>query len=585
MGLAGGVAAGVGHFVGYFRIGWYGIDVGATLWQLMRARRSPERARALLRRSPIYWREPIWLPLPGLGALLRLVAEEDYRAGVDECLFVISERRTQARRARVALAEITLLRLTKVKDLRDAAGAARELQWASAGDVPLYTPLLVAVPTLQALGMYADQHLAATLPYNRRRALEKLRDGASDLALIYSTMAGRVPAAMVGVGRRWGDLAQAKLDELRADARAADVIENPFVFNKPIEETEANLFVGRRDIVQQIEMSLLGGVAKPALVLWGPRRMGKTSVLLQLPRLLGPAFVPALIDMQAWETRESLAGFVRSLTRAACRALGRRSMKVKGLEFSDLTENPRSIFADWLREVDQQLGEERYLLLCLDEYERLEESVLREELPADVLDEMRHIIQHHQRIVIVLAGSHRPDEMKLRWPDVLISTKLIEVSYLREEEVRQLIAKPVPEFEVSYAPGSVERIIEVTRCQPNLVQTVCYELVEHLNRQGRREAGETDVVAAAEQALETAHLYFADMWDQLTASQRGVLRRLADSGDGATAEALARAPGVGPEQVDADLRALEARSIIEAADAGWRFQVPMVREWVRTRSA
>ena len=260
-------------------------------------------------------------------------------------------------------------------------------------------------------------------------------------------------------------------------------------------------------------------------------------------------------------------------------------MKVKGLEFSDLTENPRSIFADWLREVDQQLGEERYLLLCLDEYERLEESVLREELPADVLDEMRHIIQHHQRIVIVLAGSHRPDEMKLRWPDVLISTKLIEVSYLREEEVRQLIAKPVPEFEVSYAPGSVERIIEVTRCQPNLVQTVCYELVEHLNRQGRREAGETDVVAAAEQALETAHLYFADMWDQLTASQRGVLRRLADSGDGATAEALARAPGVGPEQVDADLRALEARSIIEAADAGWRFQVPMVREWVRTRSA
>ena len=81
---------------------------------------------------------------------------------------------------------------------------------------------------------------------------------------------------------------------------------NPFIFGQPIEETDTNLFVGRRDTVKEIEVSLLGGEQKPALVMWGPRRMGKTSVLLQLPRLLGPAFVPAFVDMQSVQVRESL---------------------------------------------------------------------------------------------------------------------------------------------------------------------------------------------------------------------------------------------------------------------------------------
>ena len=52
----------------------------------------------------------------------------------------------------------------------------------------------------------------------------------------------------------------------------------------------------------------------------------------------------------------------------------------------------------------EQLGHERHLLLCLDEFERLEASIREQRLPGELMDEIRHIIQHHPRIVLLFAG-------------------------------------------------------------------------------------------------------------------------------------------------------------------------------------
>lgn len=361
---------------------------------------------------------------------------------------------------------------------------------------------------------------------------------------------------------------------------------NPFVFGQPIEETETNLFVGRRDIVREIEVSLLGGSAKPTLVLWGPRRMGKTSVLLQLPRLLGSEFVPAFLDAQAMQVRENVGAFFQSITASASAALHRRGIPMPPLAAADLAENPFSVFATWVASVEERLGPRRHLLLCLDEFERIETSIREGRLPQELLDQFRHIIQHHARIVLLFAGSHRPDEMVLNWPDILISTKLIRVSYLHEQEARQLVTQPVPEFEVRYTPESVDGILAHTRCQPYLIQALCYELINHLNMEGRKEAAAADVELVTERALESAHLYFAEMWRQLDENLRTITRAISRSQGGIDVPHLAAEISADSEAVEAGLRTLTGRSIVEHDPAGhWRFQVPMVAEWVRTRGS
>jgi len=149
--------------------------------------------------------------------------------------------------------------------------------------------------------------------------------------------------------------------------------------------------------------------------------------------------------------------------------------------------------------------------------------------------------------------------------------------------VRQLVTSPVPEFPVTYEEGSVERIAEVTRGQPYLVQAVCYELINHLNVEGRREATVADVEAGVERALESAHLYFAEMWRQFTDEQRSLLRSLARAPGDATSEQLASRAGGSAEQAEQTLRTLESRGTVERAagdDVPWTFQVPLVQEWV-----
>lgn len=571
--------------IAYFRGEWYLIDAVATRWQLALARRAPKHAREYLRRSPIYWREPIWLTLPGLRAFLRLVGEQDFRAGVEECLFIISSRPSQSRDARLALMEIVADHLGDLNRVEEIAAVASELGHATAEQVALPGPLEEALPGLEQLAQHAEQHLTAVLPHNQRRALEKLRDGADDLARRLALSRDSISRMLVRVAAKWRAVAEAALQEMGEEEADAGYIHNPFIFGQPIEETETNLFVGRRDTVKEIEISLLGGEQKPALVLWGPRRMGKTSVLLQLPRLLGPEFVPAFVDVQSVQVRESLPAFLHAVTAAAEQALRRRGLLVEALPTTGLGENPFTAFAGWMEAVETALSRERHLLLCLDEFERLDATIREGTLPRDLMDEIRHIIQHHPRIVLLFAGSHRPDELELNWPDALISTKLIHVSYLSPEEVTQLVTNPVPDFPVTYEEGSIARIIAVTRCQPYLAQAVCYELVNHLNLESRRTVTVADVEVGIARALESAHLYFAEMWRQFSEGQRALLQLLAPRPEGVEATELARAAQMSPEMAVLELKRLESRGAVEQTAGGWRFQVPLVAAWVRKQGS
>ena len=589
--LAGGGGFLLAFLVWYFQVEWYAIDAGSMLWQLSMARRDPSQARQMLRWSAIHWREPIWLPLIGLKSFLRLVDRQDPQGALEECLFVILERPTQASAARAMLVEISTTHLARLDSVEAIAAAAEPMRQAQerAGQlvgnrVALPDYVERATAAVNELTQLAEQHVTATLPHNRRRAVERLRDGAEALQRELAVAGGRFASMWVAVARKWRDVAEARLAEMTDAGKSGGFVYNPFVFGQPIEETETNLFVGRRDVVREIERSLLGAAQKPTLVLWGPRRMGKTSVLKQLPRLLGPEFAPAFLDMQGMQARESVSGFFSSLTTAAAGGLRRRGVEAEELGASELKESPFGAFADWLKRVEEQLGEGRYLLLCLDEFERLERSIQEGKLPVELMDQIRHIIQHHSRVVLLFAGSHRPDEMALNWADSLISTRLVQVSYLREDEARQLVTQPVPDFGLTYGPGSVERIVEVTRCQPYLVQAVCFELVNHVNAEGRAEAREDDVTAAVGYALESTRLYFVEMWRQLSESQQGVLRGVAGASEGAASAELATATGRTAEEVEADLRTLEARSIVEGPGGRWRVQVPIIGQWVRTHA-
>ncbi len=122
---------------------------------------------------------------------------------------------------------------------------------------------------------------------------------------------------------------------------------------------------------------------------------------------------------------------------------------------------------------------------------------------------------------------------------------------------------------------AVDAIIYLTRCQPDLVQLTCYEVVERLNRdirENRRDASTPNVTAQDVETviptvLERGGEYFRELWKSLTDSDRNLLQRLVQG----------ETPTV---QDKAVLRKLERKEILEKKESGYSFQVPLVQEYV-----
>ena len=126
----------------------------------------------------------------------------------------------------------------------------------------------------------------------------------------------------------------------------------------------------------------------------------------------------------------------------------------------------------------------------------------------EVLDQLRNIIQHRKYFVVLITGTSELNELKLNWSDYLISAKTIKLGHVSEDEARILITNPIDDFDLNYEGGEngkvVNKIIDVTNCQPYLVQALCFELVNHLNNQKRKNAQIDDVDVSIEKLLISA---------------------------------------------------------------------------------
>jgi hypothetical protein len=428
--------------------------------------------------------------------------------------------------------------------------------------------------TIDRVVRQADQALTLQDPGRRIEVIEaalRLLNGVQSILLPQS---GPLIAAIAGIAAEWTTLFAAARDAAQAALEDAREVENPFIVGNPVHVRDFGLFTGRRDLVLEIERNILRAAQTPTLLLYGQRRMGKTSILNQLPTLLGPGFLPVLVDCQAPAVPESPASLLRYLSRCLSTALNTRlgivhddeaTRSTRGgvpLPLDVLRKDAFSVFEDWLDEFQTRLPADTHLLLCLDEFERLQETVAAG-WGTRFLDGLRHWLQHRPRFALMFIGSHTFEQLGSVWTDRFLSARRLKVSFLGEADVRKLLTHPTPSFGLTYAPGALEAILQATHGQPFLTQVLASELVHHMNRARRKEATTGDVETAIDEALERSGEYFADLWFSRTDAEREVLR-----------EAVR---GRTQPPVTLVARALREYDVLD--DHG-EFAVPLVRRWV-----
>jgi len=417
--------------------------------------------------------------------------------------------------------------------------------------------------------------------YNQRLSLSVVEEDLDRLIRELNSSRLKYAEIFFPVAIKWRGIIHAYQEILAIEIKLGREIENPYIIGVPL-TNQQKIFVGRTDIGNRIG-NLLLEQQRPPLLLYGQRRMGKTSLLNNLGRLLPSTIVPLVVDLQGpVSSAKDITGFLYNIAKSiATSGHTIREIVIQSLTRDALIIDPFTIFNEWLDEVERSLGEDTALLV-LDEFEALDIAIQRGRYDAeDVFSMLRHIIQHRTKFKVLFAGSHTLAEYH-RWASYLINVQTIHISYLQEDEARQLIERPVSDFTLRYAADASQRVIDLTRGHPFLVQLLCSELIALKNEQElsmRRLATLADVEAAVPEALAHGSMFFADIeHNQVNEAGRTILRNLAVHGEGGVSS-RGQLAQVCPDALDETIRLLQQRELIESVEDGYSFQVELIRRW------
>ena len=125
---------------------------------------------------------------------------------------------------------------------------------------------------------------------------------------------------------------------------------------------------------------------------------------------------------------------------------------------------------------EQTQLQSKSIVLVIDEFERIPNSVLSEILPA--FRHMYHEKQYHALSSLILVGVSTLAELVTSSASPFNVADELKVSYFTEEEVAQLINQYVIESGQKFEPNVIKAIYDNTKGQPGLVCALAAHLVE-----------------------------------------------------------------------------------------------------------
>ncbi len=305
--------------------------------------------------------------------------------------------------------------------------------------------------------------------------------------------------------------------------RPSQVFEIPYIVGLPVRD--GNMFYGRQDVLDSIRSWLNSPNRSAPMILYGARRIGKTSILLQIQSAFrNKKLLPIFIDMQDM-LNANLKVVLSNVANSIYDKL-EDSQKEKLDPFlkqiDDSNGNAEGDFENFLDKVVKATSC-NHILLLIDEYEPLyaNESNVSKDIPRY----LNHLIRNRIDLSFIFAGVHSLEE--LGEIEVSLTNKIYKISTLSKESATDLVTKPV-EGKFDYENRVVEKILQFTACQPLLIQHLCFQIIERLMEEERRIATLEDLDRAIKETENNPLPYFNELWQELKTQEKIVLSTLAE---------------------------------------------------------
>jgi tetratricopeptide (TPR) repeat protein len=300
---------------------------------------------------------------------------------------------------------------------------------------------------------------------------------------------------------------------------------NPYIAGSPV--VEPSMFFGREDVFHWIEDNLAGKFVDHILVIHGQRRIGKTSILKQLPHYLPSRYIPVLFDLQG-RANTSLDRFFWWMAREMSRAINQEGDITAPIPDREaFIKDNDYLYAQFIPEIQTHLGE-HILLLTFDEFDTLEQPEVRENLAQPFIDTLLRMFDLDGFNFIFSIGSsgYKLENMRASYNEFFKTSLYKKITFLAREDCSRLITKPVTGL-IEYEDPAVERIFEITSGHPYFTQLVCHELFSLSQKTGQRTITLTDVDALLEDVVERGTVNLKFVWDEASDMEKWLLACLA----------------------------------------------------------
>lgn len=370
---------------------------------------------------------------------------------------------------------------------------------------------------------------------------------------------------------------------------------NPYVAGNPVGDSPA--FVGRADVLRSV-LRVLRHDQQNAIVLYGQRRIGKTSILQHLAARLpeeGP-YSPVYFDLQdkaAWP----LGRVLEELAGAIAHALGQPA--------PNLGAEPEATFRDeWLPGILNALPEGSAVVLLLDEFDVLADPEGTQAAKA-FFPYLRGLLASDPgRLQFEFVIGRNIDDLDNIALSVFKGTPARRISLLKREDMAELVQMSETNGTLRWSADALERVWQWTHGHPFLTQQLCSHVWERAYDEALsgealpNEAipGEALAVmpvatpeavdAAVPEALEASRNTMEWLWDGLPPAERVVASALAEAGSDAiepdALERLLHDSGVRVviRELQSAPQLLQDWDLIEPTDGGYRFRVELLRCWI-----
>ncbi|MEK8020518.1 MAG: AAA family ATPase [Candidatus Parabeggiatoa sp.] len=360
--------------------------------------------------------------------------------------------------------------------------------------------------------------------------------------------------------------------------------DNPYVTGNSVGGSPA--FIGRTDILQAVD-NILYDSKQNAIVLFGQRRIGKTSVLTELEAKLPKKgnYQPIYFDLM-YKAHQSLEVILNDLADTICQQIN---------EEKPQWENTTHQFHKWLAELlESDKLSKQSLVLLFDEFDALNDTQAEQKrdeffsyLRADLLQ------IDLQRLNFIFAIGRNIDDFKAALA-LFKNITSYRVSLLTDKETDKLIRLSEKNQSLYWSHKTIKKIWEITHGHPLLTQSLCSCIWQHILDQNQTyipTVTSTQIIAENISCVfnQKGQIALEWLWDGLppackivtaafaeelgkktAASQKELIEHLYASGIGTVIDELETAP-----------KNLKEWDIIEGdAQKGYCFRVELFRQWV-----